>query len=232
MGMDVKLSKDAMTITMVNERGTITHSETIKPLVNTPEVMDDIYKTEKWAASKASAWLRADEKAKEKRAQADKATQEKEEADRVAQEKEEFEKEANAALAAAKTAAEAAAAAQEVAESTAKEKANLLRDKEAEGATPTELEQVAADKGAAEKLLNEKKEATKAAWRAVSDAEKESGKAHWEMVQATKTAGFKESSEQHALFAAAGAEEYVKKAEAEKIAAEAELVLKKAALKN
>merc|ERR1712048_1348355 len=128
-------------------------------------------------------------------------------------------------------AAEAAAAAQGVAENTAKEKADLLRDKESEGATPAELEQVAADKGVAEKVLNEKKEATKAAWRAVSDAEKESGKAHREMVQATKTAGFKESSEQHALFAAAGAEEYVKKAEAEKIAAEAELALKKAALK-
>merc|ERR1712151_922900 len=230
--MDVQLSKDAMTITMVNERGAITHSSTIKPLVNTPEVMDDVYKTEKWAAGKASEWLRADEKAKEKRALADKATQEKEEADRAAQEKEEFEKEANAALAAAKTAAEAAAAAKEVAENTAKEKADLLRDKEAEGATPAELEQVAADKGAAEKLLNEKKEATKAALRAVSDAEKESGKAHREMVQATKTAGFKESSEQHALDAAAGAEEYVKKAEAEKIDAEAELAFKKAALKT
>merc|ERR1712232_1104627 len=145
---------------------------------------------------------------------------------------EEAEKEANVALAATKTAAEAAAAAQDVAENTLKEKADLLRDKEAEGATPAELEQVAADKGAAEKLLNEKKEATKAAWRAVSDAEKESGRAHWEMVQATKTAGFKESSEQHALGAAAGAEEYVKKAEAEKIDAEAELAFKKSCIED
>merc|ERR1711877_39017 len=112
--MDVQLSKDAMTITMINERGTVTHSSTIKPLVNTPEVMDDVYKSEKYAAGKASAWLRADEKAKEKRAQADKATEEKEEADRAAQEKEEAEKEATAALAAAKTAAGAAVAAQDV----------------------------------------------------------------------------------------------------------------------
>merc|ERR1712048_800819 len=229
--MDVQLSKDAMTITMINERGTITHSSTIKPLVNTPEVMDDVYKAEKYAAGKASAWLRADEKAKEKRALADKATQEKEEADRAAQEKEEAEKEANVALAAAKIAAEAAAAAQDVAESIAKAKADLLRDKEAEGADPAELEQVAADKAAAEKRLGEKKEATKAAWRAVSDAEKESGKAHWEMIQATKTAGFKESNEKHALDAAAGAEEYAQNAEAEKKAAEAELASKKAALK-
>merc|ERR1712187_695916 len=165
--MDVRLSRDAMTITMINERGTTTHSSTIKPLVNTPEVMDDVYKTEKWAASKASELLRAGEKAKEKRAQADKATQEKEEADRVAQEKEEAEKESNAALAAAKKAAEAAAAAQDVAENVVKSKADLLRDKEAEGATPAELEQVTADKVAAEKMLHEKKEATTAAWRAV-----------------------------------------------------------------
>merc|ERR1712228_747149 len=165
--MDVQLSKDAMTITMVNERGTITHSSTIKPLVNTPEVMDDVYKTEKWAAQKASEWLRADEKAKEKRTLADKATQEKEEADKTAQEKEEAEKEANAALEAAKKAVEAAAAAEDVAESTAKAKADLLRDKEAEGADPAELEQLATDKAAAEKGLGEKKEATKAAWRAV-----------------------------------------------------------------
>jgi len=230
--LDVQLSRDAMTITMINERGTITHSSTIKPLVNTPEVMDDVYKTEKWAASKASEWLRADKKAKEKRFQADKATQEKEEADRVAHEKEEAEKEANAALAAAKRAAEAAAAAQEVAENIARSKADLLRDEEADGATPAELEQVAADKATAEKVVNEKKEATTAAWRAVSGAEKESGKAHWEMIQATKTAGIKASNEQHALDAATGAEEYAQKAEAEKKAAEAELASKKAALKT
>merc|ERR1712151_848164 len=105
------------------------------------------------------------------------------------------------------------------------------RDKEAEGADPAKLEQVAADKAAAEKGLGEKKEATKAAWRAVSDAEKESGKAHWEMTQATKTSGFKESNERHMLNAAAGAEGYAQKAEAEKKAAEAELASKKAALK-
>merc|ERR1711933_87723 len=131
--MDVRLSKDAMTITMINERGTVTHSSTIKPLVNTPEVMDNVYETEKWAAGKASEWLRADEKAKEKRAQADKATQEKEEAAMTAEEKEKAEKKANAALEVAKKAAEATAAAQDVAEIIAKAKADLLRDKKAEG---------------------------------------------------------------------------------------------------
>ena len=69
------------------------------------------------------------------------------------------------------------------------------------------MEQVAADKVAAENMLSEKKEAAKAAWQAVSGAEKESRKAHWEMLQATKTAGFKESNEQHALDAAAALRE-------------------------
>merc|ERR1712048_695581 len=114
----------------------------------------------------------------------------------------------------------------------AKAKADFLRDKEAEGATPAELEQAAADKAAAETVLNEKKEATTAAWREVSVAEKESGKAHWEMIQATKLAGLKESNEKHALDAATGAEEYALKVEAEKKAAEAELASKKAALKT
>merc|ERR1711877_78140 len=71
--MDVRLSKDAMTITMINERGTVTHSSTIKPLVNTPEVMDSVYRAEKYAADKATAWYKADEKAKQASAAAEKA---------------------------------------------------------------------------------------------------------------------------------------------------------------
>merc|ERR1712107_717094 len=77
---------------MVNERGTVAHSSTIKPLVNTPEVLDSVYRAEKYAADKATAWYKASEKAKQARAAAEKATTEKEEAEKISQEKEDAER--------------------------------------------------------------------------------------------------------------------------------------------
>merc|ERR1712014_85495 len=100
--MDVAVSKNAMTIVMINERGTVTHQSTIKPLINSPKVMDDVYKAEKYAAAKASAWMKADSSAKHLREVADKAATDREQADKVVEEKEAAEKEASQALEQAK----------------------------------------------------------------------------------------------------------------------------------
>merc|ERR1712048_224663 len=212
------ISRDAMTITMVSERGTVAHSSTIKPLVNTPEVLDSVYRAEKYAADKATAWYKADEKAKQARAAADKATTEKEEAEKISQEREEIEKEANAEVDAAKKNAEAAASVQEDAEAKAVAKKDLLKVKEAEGADPQELERLAAEKAAADAFAVGKKKAA--------------GKAHYDMIQAAKTAGYRESSETRALEAATGAEAYAQKALVEKDVAAQEAAAKKAALKT
>merc|ERR1712048_586906 len=74
--LDVAVKKDEMTIVMINERGQITHQSTIKPLINTPKELEEVYKAEKLAAGKASAWMKADANAKHLRDLADKATQE------------------------------------------------------------------------------------------------------------------------------------------------------------
>merc|ERR1712151_1057911 len=230
--LDIAVSRDAMTITMVSERGTVAHSSTIKPLVNTPEVLDGVYQAEKYAAGKATAWLKADVKAKQARAAADKATTEKEEAEKISQEKEDAEKEANAEVDAAKRNAEAALSVQEDAHAKLSAKKDLLKVKEAEGADPSELEKLAAEKAAADALVDQKKDAAKAAWKAVSEAEKLAGKAHYDMIQAAKTAGYSESSETRALEAAKGAEAYAQKALAEEDAAAQEAAAKRAALKT
>merc|ERR1712048_78202 len=120
--LDVAVKKDEMTIVMINERGQITHQSTIKPLINTPKELEEVYKAEKLAAGKASAWMKADSNAKHLRELADKATQEREAADKFVEEKEAAEKEASTALDQAKKVSEDANEAKDDAEKAASEK--------------------------------------------------------------------------------------------------------------
>merc|ERR1712048_1353250 len=230
--LDVTVSNDLMTVTMVNERGQITHSGNIKPLVNTPKQIEDVAKTQKYVDGKIAAWHKAIDAASGARSLAAKATEDREEADRVSAEKAAAEKEALYVLQGADVALEKADADVILAQQFAAEKAQAERDAKANGASTQVLDEKAAEKDAADQALADKKAAAKDAYHAKTEADRVLKIATSARTAADKTAGFKLSVEHKALGTADALEKAAEKAEQEKKAGESELAAKQAGLKT